>query len=48
MALTNVAEQLQRQYNKECSRTGPLKIINDPRILAHTELGKKIRKQHLY
>ena len=52
--LTNVAEQLQKQYNNERSRTasgdnrGPLEIINDPSILAHTKLGKKIRKQRSY
>jgi len=43
MSLTNVAEQMQRQYNnlkgpvnaKDC-----LEIVNNPSILASTELSK--------
>ena len=49
--LTNATELMRRKYNKEprgATSAGPLEIVNDPSILAHTELGRTICKWHLY
>lgn len=43
VALTNVAERTQMEYNKWAANNQDeeiIEIVNDPGILAHTELGK--------
>lgn len=48
MVLTNIAEQMRKEYNEELEGAmddeDHLKIVNDPNILAHTILGTTICK----